>query len=126
MFTKKAYLYLFIIILGCVAGCTTYRGVLVALPPAMTKNDIIDLSKAGVTDEIIIGKINSTYTVFYLSVEDILKLKNEGVSNKVIEYMRETEMHAREKASVAAERRRIEEQYRPYWWWETHHHPRRW
>lgn len=53
----------------------------------LTTNDIKDMTKAGLNDDIIISQIQSTRSVFYLSTADIISLKNAGVSQRVIDYM---------------------------------------
>lgn len=58
-----------------------------ALPIPMTKSDIIELSKAGVSDDVIISQIRATQSTFILSNEEIIELKQAGVSEKVIDYM---------------------------------------
>jgi hypothetical protein len=52
--------------------------------------DIKKMYKAGLSDDAIIGQINDTRSVFYLSSADIVDLKKTGVSQKVIQYMIET------------------------------------
>ncbi len=56
----------------------------------LTTNDVKEMSKAGLNDNVIIGQIQSTKSVFYLSTDDIIDLKNSGVSQRVIDYMIET------------------------------------
>jgi len=53
---------------------------------AMTANDVIKLSQAGVSDDIIIGQIKKQGCVV-LSTEDILQLSKDGVSKRVIQTM---------------------------------------
>ena len=53
-------------------------------------SDILVLSKAGISDENIINKINDTGSVFNLSMEEVLALRKEGVSARVINYMLDT------------------------------------
>src|SRR5213593_4755884 len=50
----------------------------------MTKEDVISLVKGGVGDDVIINQIKSTASYFRLSTDDIVQLKNAGVSEKVI------------------------------------------
>ena len=57
--------------------------------------------KAGMTDEDIMRRIDDTGTVFRLSSEDVIRLRNEGVSDRVANYMLDTYTRA-----VAAEQRR--------------------
>jgi len=49
--------------------------------------DVKSLSKAGVSDDIIISQITSSHTVFHLSTTDIIDLRNSGVTDKVVTYM---------------------------------------
>ena len=49
--------------------------------------DIEALSKNGINDDVIIGQIQNTKSVFYLTPEQIIELKDAGVSQRVIEYM---------------------------------------
>ncbi len=50
-------------------------------------SDVITLSKAGLSDQAIIDKINATGSVYRLSVEEIEMLRKEGVSSRVVNYM---------------------------------------
>lgn len=72
------------------------RGVLLAQAPgrpkAVSKEEVIKMSKAGIPDSVIIGKINKSGSVYKLEVADIIALKKAGVSDKVIEAMVNTEM----------------------------------
>jgi hypothetical protein len=52
--------------------------------------DIEKMSKAGISDDKIIGTIHSTGSVYHLSYSDIEELKNAGVSQRVIDYMLQT------------------------------------
>lgn len=52
--------------------------------------DIKAMAKAGVSDNIIINQINNTHSVYNLDANDIIDLKNGGVSDKVITYMMNT------------------------------------
>ena len=53
----------------------------------MTKQDVINLANAGVSDDTIVSQIRSTASHFALSAQDIIELKNAGVSEKVINEM---------------------------------------
>ena len=53
-------------------------------------SDIIILSKAGVSEAVIIEKIARTGSVFDLSVQEVEALRREGVSRRVINYMLDT------------------------------------
>ena len=51
---------------------------------AVTLDDVIKLSRAGNSDEMIIKAIEATPTPFHLGASDIITLKEEGVSDAVI------------------------------------------
>lgn len=53
-------------------------------------SDIIQMAKAGISDRVIISEIQSTNSVFYLSPAQIDRLKSQGVSQEVIDYMIKT------------------------------------
>jgi hypothetical protein len=48
------------------------------------------MTKLGLTDEDIMRRIDATRTVFRLSSEDVVRLRNEGVSDRVVNYMLDT------------------------------------
>ena len=52
--------------------------------------DIKAMAKAGVGDDIIINQIINTHSVYNLDANDIIDLRNGGVSDKVITYMMNT------------------------------------
>ena len=52
--------------------------------------DVEALSKNGLRDEVIIEQIKTTNSTFHLSADQIIELKDAGVSQNVIEYMIET------------------------------------
>jgi len=49
--------------------------------------DIKALTKAGVSDEVIISQIRNSHTAYRLSTAEIIDLKDAGVSEKVIDFM---------------------------------------
>ena len=51
---------------------------------AVTVTDIIALSKAGVSDTILMALIDADRTVFTLDVDQIVQLRNAGVSEAVV------------------------------------------
>jgi hypothetical protein len=53
----------------------------------MTNARVVELSKTGLDDEIIIAKINNGSCHFQLSDVDLLELKKAGVSSKVVAAM---------------------------------------
>lgn len=53
----------------------------------LTINDIIKLSQGGVSDDTIIRYIDETHTKYNLSQAQIERLRNGGVSQRVVNYM---------------------------------------
>jgi hypothetical protein len=75
-------------------------------PIPLSQGDVISMVKAGVTDEEIMRRIDDTRTVFRLSSDDVVRLRNDGVSDRVVNYMLDTYVRA-----VAAEQRRQDASY---------------
>lgn len=57
---------------------------------AITKEEVMTLARLGISDEEIIKAIEKDRTVFNLKIQDILELKNAGVSEAVIKFMLST------------------------------------
>jgi hypothetical protein len=49
--------------------------------------DVKALVKAGIADEVLMSQIQQSRVVYRLSTQEIIDLKESGVSNKVIDYM---------------------------------------
>ena len=49
--------------------------------------DVKALTKAGVSDEVIISQIRNTRSVYHLSTVEIIDLKDSGVSQRIIDFM---------------------------------------
>lgn len=58
-----------------------------AVAETITNETIVTMVKAGLGEELIIGKIGISPSQFDVSTESILKLKKEGVSEKIIKTM---------------------------------------
>jgi hypothetical protein len=56
----------------------------------LTQPDIVAMVQAGMSDEQIIREIDSTRSVFRLNATDVVALRDQGVSDRVISYMMET------------------------------------
>ena len=56
----------------------------------LSMRDIKSMSKAGISDNVIISQIDATHSTFSLTSADIIDLKKAGVSQKVINYMIQT------------------------------------
>ncbi len=64
--------------------------------------DVISMVKAGATDEDIMRRIDATGTMFNLNADDVVLLRKEGVSDRVVTYMLDTKT----RAAVEEQRRR--------------------
>ena len=53
----------------------------------ITPEEVVKLKKAGISDETIIKLIDVDQTVFQLTAEDIIALKAEGLSEKLLQHM---------------------------------------
>ncbi len=53
----------------------------------LSTNDIEAMSRNGLSDDVIINQIKHTDSVFHLTAEQIIELKQAGVSEKVIQSM---------------------------------------
>lgn len=68
--------------------------------PAMSKQDVIDLTKEGIGDDIIINQLQTTASTFQLNTRDIIDLKKAGISAKVINAMIKTGVASRKSTLV--------------------------
>ncbi|MGO8765685.1 MAG: YXWGXW repeat-containing protein [Limisphaerales bacterium] len=64
---------------------TTYVRVQQGQPLATA--DVKALAKAGVSDDVIIAQIQNSHTIYHLSAADIIDLHNNGVDDKVVNFM---------------------------------------
>lgn len=53
--------------------------------------DVKELARAGVSDELIISQIRNSRTIYHLSTAEIIGLKDEGVSENIIDFMINTQ-----------------------------------
>lgn len=66
---------------------TTSQAAQASTSHQMTLQQIVDLSQQGVNEDVIIGKIHQTNSRFTLTQIDIDYLKEQGVSQRVIDAM---------------------------------------
>src|SRR5436853_7077161 len=64
---------------------------------ATTAQQLVDLSRAGLSDDILVALIQTDGSTFQLTAEDILSLHKQGLSDRVILVMAKT---ARQAAAV--------------------------
>jgi hypothetical protein len=58
-----------------------------ALAQTVSNDAVVKMVKGGLTDDLVIGMINSQQTSFLLSADDLIALKTNGVSDKVVSAM---------------------------------------
>jgi len=58
-----------------------------AAHPPVAINDIVQMTQQHISDDIIINQIRSTYSAYALTAADISFMKQQGVSDRVIECM---------------------------------------
>ena len=73
----------FLIVVCSVAGLAA----LLQSSAPLTNNDVMDLKRAGVSDDVIILKIRGGPTKFETNASDLIALKNAGVSDAVVAEM---------------------------------------
>jgi tetratricopeptide (TPR) repeat protein len=73
-------------------AASTLGAVLLASPVAfaITKEEVITLTKLGISDDEVIKAIDKDRTIFNLQIQDILALKQAGVTEGVIKHMLST------------------------------------
>ena len=53
----------------------------------MSLADVKALARSGAGEDLIISQINTTHSIYHLSAGDIIDLRNNGVSDRVVTYM---------------------------------------
>jgi hypothetical protein len=90
--------FIFSLFIALVMCLGSYVGA-VAQEEVMTNDEVISLSKAGLSPGIIIGKIRSDKTSFDMSTDALIKLKQAGVPDEIVAAMLEAKNR---KSSAAA------------------------
>jgi hypothetical protein len=122
--THKFILLAFIVVGLGFAGCAaeqytqTHKGYMMKVDSlrAMKMEDVIALSKAGVSDSLIIGMMDVTDSWFKLKTQDVLDLRNAGVSEKVISAMMQPPPQSSNKPSDSSVTRYYV--YPPSYWYD--------
>ena len=68
----------------------------------LSKDDVMKMSSAGVRDDLIIAELQKNTKSFHLTKGDISRLKNAGVSQRVIQAMMEVPFNTPAKATALA------------------------
>jgi hypothetical protein len=93
---RRAHLYAAVLFVSCL--------VLPQAARAFGISDVCRMSKDGVSDELIIRKIELSHKKFRLESEDFHKLQKAGVSEKVMSAMLETEVSSKDKKKAEKEK----------------------
>jgi hypothetical protein len=56
-------------------------------PAPLTRSEVIALAKSGASPQAIVGELERTRTVFWLSASDIMQLHAAGVPREVLDYL---------------------------------------
>jgi hypothetical protein len=72
------------------SGCASFAPPL-ALPPEVSIEEVIEMSRQNVPASTIIAKIDASRTVYHLTSKDIIGLKEQGVAFEIIDFMLQTE-----------------------------------
>jgi len=107
----------FLVLCLTALGCATRP-----LPPALTQADVISMVKAGMSDEDIMRRVDASGTVFRLSSDDIVMLRREGVSDRLVTFMMDTYTRAALQYQERQDYYRYGFHHRywwghPHWWW---------
>lgn len=84
------------------AALTVWTVLVPAAASAVTVNQVVDLSKAGVSDAVILALIDRDRTVFTIDPEQIVALHRDGLSDRVIVAMLKSGRQEGEEAARAA------------------------
>lgn len=57
---------------------------------AVTLRDLIDLSRQGISDDILIALVEAEKSVFHLSAADVRSLKQQGLSDRLVIHLLQT------------------------------------
>jgi hypothetical protein len=62
--------------------------------PPLSLSDVVQLTRSGSSDVVIINQIRSSGSIYHLSANDIMYLQNEGVREPVVREMQQTAYRA--------------------------------
>jgi hypothetical protein len=75
-------------------SCASYSTYRPAIPQPVTVEQIVKMSKEGMAPDEIVSRMRESRTVYRLSASQLAKLRDEGVPDKVIDYMQHTYLAA--------------------------------
>jgi hypothetical protein len=80
-------------LLATLAGCMKLQNAFHG-PDRVSVAEIVDMSRAGVPSTEIIGEMQRSGTVYRLTAAQLADLRQQGVSDDVIDYMQKTYLQA--------------------------------
>lgn len=83
-----------LIVVMTVQSCVVYNPYSQINQQQVPVSDIVQMSKDGLTSGDIISQINQSRSVYGLNAGELAKLRDEGVSDSVINYMEKTHFDA--------------------------------
>lgn len=76
-------------------------------PPAPTTDEIVQMSKDGIPPAEIIQRLEESRALYPLKASQLAKLREEGVSDEVIDYMQQTLIETERMREAMRERDRM-------------------
>ncbi|WP_269533471.1 hypothetical protein [Chitinimonas sp. BJYL2] len=67
-------------------------GACATLPPQVSVDDALRMSKEGVTPDALIAKMRETRSTYRLTASDIIRLNKQGLPEPVLDYMQQTQI----------------------------------
>ncbi len=94
----------------------------------MKTQDVVSMSKAGVSDSLIITMLDVSHSWFQLKPQDVIDLKNAGVSDRVIDAMLYSAQASNETGGSGGEGYAYPQYYGyggyyPYWYYPYWYYP---
>lgn len=80
-----------VLLASMLAGCA---GLGEKLPPPPTIAEIVEMAKSGQSADAIIKRMHDARAVYRLPASELAKLREQGVPDKVIDYMQQTYVDA--------------------------------
>ncbi|GAB3264710.1 hypothetical protein [Chitinimonas naiadis] len=87
-------------------------GACATLPPAVSVDEAVKLSKEGVKPDALIAMMRESRSTYRLTASDILRLHKDGLPEPVLDYMQQTQLD-----DVRKEERLNDWDRRPRFWY---------
>jgi hypothetical protein len=82
----------------------------------ITKEDVIAMTKAGLSNDVILSMISATGSTFQLKTPDVIALADSGVADTVIQVMLQVDGSLQKEGGTA-----VVPYYAPdYYWWYSY------